>query len=338
MNNNFNADDKIMKYLDKLNYFFNGHKTLIVTEFDLTNKCNNRCPGCCGVNENRAELNKEQIDNIIKYLKDIDNKGVILSGGGEPLISPYFEYTIHELRKNGIKIGVNSNGLALDENKAKTIIENCEYFRISLDAATPEMYKETHGMNSESFKKVIENCKMFTSMKKKINSNISYGVGFLTNSKTAHEMEKFVLLCKEIGADFAQFRPFTGDMTDVTDEYLRLKQIYDDNDFSVKASLQKYREMSTNGSRNYSKCRGMFFSTVITADAKVYSCLHNRQNEDHLLGDLNKQSLEDIFRSPRIREVYEYIDCAKCPMLCRNDVFNRTLNVLDLDVNHIEFL
>ncbi len=338
MNNNFNADDKIMKYLDKLNYFFNGHKTLIVTELDLTNKCNNRCPGCCGVNENRAELNKDQIDKIIENLKSMDNKGVILSGGGEPLISPYFKYAINELRKNGIKIGVNSNGLALDEDKAKTIIENCEYFRISLDAATPEMYKKTHGMSSESFNKVLENCKMFSNMKKELGSNISYGIGFLTNSNTAHEMEKFVILCKEAGADFAQFRPFTGDMTDVTDEYIRLKQIYDDNSFSVKASLQKYREMNTKGSRNYSKCRGMFFSTVITADAKVYSCLHNRQNEDHLLGDLSKQSLEDIFRSPRIREVYEYIDCAKCPMLCRNDVFNRTLNVLDLDVNHIEFL
>ena len=43
--NNFNADEKIMQYMDKLDYFFNGHKTLIVTELDLTNRCNNRCPG-----------------------------------------------------------------------------------------------------------------------------------------------------------------------------------------------------------------------------------------------------------------------------------------------------
>ena len=46
--NNFNSDEKILRYTGKIDYFFNSHKTLIVTELDLTNKCNHRCPGCCG--------------------------------------------------------------------------------------------------------------------------------------------------------------------------------------------------------------------------------------------------------------------------------------------------
>lgn len=338
MNNNFNADEKIMKYLDKLNYFFNGHKTLVVTELDLTNKCNNRCPGCCGVNENNIELTREQVNNIINNLKDMNNKGVILSGGGEPLISPHFEYAVKKIRENGMKVGINSNGLALDENKANLIIENCEYLRISLDAATSEIYEKTHGMPKNAFEKVIENCKMFSRLKKQERKDISFGIGFLTSIDTVCDMEKFVVLCKEIGADFAQFRPFIGDTTDITDTYLKFKEKYEDENFSVKASLQKYREMYHNGDRDYDKCKGMFFSTVITADAKVFSCLHNRQKEEHLLGDLNKETLEDIFKSSRIRQVYENIDCSKCPILCRNDVFNRTLNTLSLDVNHIEFL
>ena len=98
--NNFNANEKIMRYLDKLDYFFNGHKTLIVTELDLTNRCNNKCPGCCGVNGNGAELSRHQIDLIVSSLTDMGNKGVILSGGGEPLISPYFTYAVKELRRN----------------------------------------------------------------------------------------------------------------------------------------------------------------------------------------------------------------------------------------------
>ena len=88
--NNFNADEKIMKYLDKLAYFFNGHKTLIVTELDLTNRCNNKCPGCCGVNGNGKELSRHQVDLVIKSIANIGGQGVILSGGGEPLISPQF--------------------------------------------------------------------------------------------------------------------------------------------------------------------------------------------------------------------------------------------------------
>lgn len=337
--NNFNAEEKIVHYFDKLNYFFNGHKTLIVTEFDLTNRCNNRCPGCCGVNGNGAELSRHQIDLIVKSLADMDNKGVILSGGGEPLISPWFSYAIQELRRSRMKLGLNSNGLALTDELAKLIADNCEYFRISLDAASPEMYYKTHGMPAPAFQKTVENIRMFSQIKKERGSKVSFGVGFLTSRDTAPEMEKFVALVKDCGADFAQFRPFTGDLYDVTEEYMRLKKKYETPDFGVRASIQKYKEMRAKGQRNYDKCRGMFFSTVITADAKVFACLHHRQEKKYFLGEINEStSLEDIFRSARMREVFESIDCADCPVMCRNDVFNRTLNTLSLDVTHSEFL
>lgn len=337
--NNFNSNEKILRYLDKLDYFFNGHKTLIVTEFDLTNRCNNNCPGCCGVRENGAELSREQIDLIVRSLRDIGNQGVILSGGGEPLISPHFSYAVKELRKNGMKLGLNSNGLALTEELAELIADNCTYFRISLDAASPELYKKTHGMPPAAFQKTVDNIRMFAQVKKARGSQTSYGVGFLTSRDTAGEMEAFVRLARDCGVDFAQFRPFTGDLYDVTETYQRLKETYETPDFGVRASLQKYKEMKTGGKREYDRCRGMFFSTVITADAKVFACLHYRQREEYYLGTITEDtSLSDIFRSPRMRQVYESIDCSKCPSMCRNDAFNRTLDTLSLDVTHREFL
>jgi MoaA/NifB/PqqE/SkfB family radical SAM enzyme len=337
--NKFNADEKILHYTDKLDRYFNSHKTLIVTELDLTNRCNNNCPLCCGVNENGSQLCKEQIDRIINSLMDIENKGVILSGGGEPLISPYFGYAVKQLKCAGMKLGLNSNGLALTDEKIDIILESCEYFRVSLDAATPEMYERTHGMNEIAFRKTIENCKKFVEKKKKIGNSISFGLGFLTSKETKSEMSLFVQLCKEIGADFAQFRPFTGDCEDVTDVYLALKEKYQSPVFSVTASVQKYREMKTIETRSYNKCYGMFFSTVITADAKVFACLHYRQNEKYYLGNLDESTLSDIFRSSRMKEVYENIDCSKCPPLCRNDAFNRTLETFaDNNIAHKEFL
>ena len=337
--NNFNANEKILRYLDKLDYFYNGHKTLIVTEFDLTNRCNNKCPGCCGVKENQAELSQHQIDLIVKSLRDMGNQGVILSGGGEPLISPHFSYAVRALKREGMKLGLNSNGLALTEELAQLIADNCEYFRISLDAASSEMYQRTHGMPAAAFWKTVDNIKLFADVKKKRNSSISFGVGFLTNQDTAVEMEQFVQLAQSCGVDFAQFRPFTGDMHDVTDVYLRLKEAYETPDFGVRASVQKYKEMHHQGTRDYNRCRGMFFSTVITADAKVFACLHYRQKESCYLGQISDEvSLSDIFRSARMREVYESIDCSQCPVMCRNDVFNRTLDVLSLDVTHSAFL
>jgi MoaA/NifB/PqqE/SkfB family radical SAM enzyme len=336
--NQFNSSEKILRHIDKLDYFFNGHKTLVVTELDLTNKCNNKCPNCIGTNQNGAEMTKQQIDKVAASLREIAACGVILSGGGEPLVSPYFSYAVDLLRRNGLKLGLNSNGLALNEENASVIADNCEYFRISVDAASPFMYEKTHGMPEKAFEKVRENCRMFADIRNKRSSSTSFGLGFLTGPDTVGEMEKFVIMACEIGADFAQFRPYQDDQTDVSSEIARLQSKYNRKNFSVVGSLQKYKEMANSEERTYSKCMGMWFSTVITADAGVYACLHYRQSKPHFLGSLDNQSLSDIFRSARMREVFESINCAECPVRCRNDAFNRTLDTLALELINIEFL
>ena len=339
--NNFNSDEKILRYHNKIDYFFNAHKTLIVTELDLTNKCNHRCPGCCGHNENNAELSWEQIESVVWNLKNMDNKGVILSGGGEPTCSPYFKQAVKLLKKAGQNLGMNSHGMNLTEELNEIICENLEYFRISLDAGSPEMYQKIHGMKPHHFEKTLQNIENFAKTKQRLGSKTSFGVGFLTSSITECDMESFVKLVKERGADFAQFRPFTGDTLDISPRLASLREQYEDDSFKIVASYQKYKEMEglkLSKDRGYDRCHGMFFSTVISADFKVWACLHFRQSDKHFLGDLRVQSLEEIWKGSRIREVYQDIDCATCPILCRNDSFNRTLDKLSLDITNSEFL
>ena len=340
--NNFDADRKLLKHHDKLDYFFNGHKTLIVTEFDLTNRCNNNCPSCCGVKENGAELSFEQIERVVDGLSRMNNRGVILSGGGEPLMSAHFSHAVRLIRKSGMRIGLNSNGLALTEELCRLIAENCDYFRISLDAATPELYERTHGMSAEAFCRVVDHAKMFSHIRNTVGSRTSFGIGYLTGPHTECDMESFVVLARECGADFAQFRPFTGygfKIHDVSERIEEIQRKYATKSFRVIASMQKYREMASQGERNYASCRGMFFSTVVTADAKLFACLHFRQDQRYFLGQVDERtSVEDIFLSPRIREVFRSIRCEECPPLCRNDVFNRTLETLSLDVVNAEFM
>ncbi len=340
--NGFNSSEKILHHIDKLDNFFNAGKTLVVTEFDLTNRCNNNCPACVGVKENGAELTWEEIQMIVKGLKNLGNRGVIVSGGGEPLLHPDFIKTLELIKNSGMEIGLNSNGLAMDREKALAIAKYCTYFRISLDAGSPEMYKQTHGMPEKAFKKVVENIKLMADVKKETGSAVSFTVGFLTGENTVCDMENFVKICKEQGAGAAQLRPFTGDETDITDEYLRLKEKYDDESFHVAASLQKYKLFGTGAKtcRSYDKCRGMFFSTVVTADAKMFACLHHRQDNRYLIGDMRGEgkTLEEVWNSYRKWMIYEQIDVSLCPPFCRNDSFNAVLGDLDKDCIHKEFM
>ena len=336
--NGFNSQEKILHNTEKLNYFFNGSKTLIVTEFDLTNRCNNKCPQCIGTNQGDDELTYDEIKSIICDLKALGNEGIIISGGGEPLLHNKFIQTLYFIRQQGMKIGVNSNGLALTEEIAIAIAETCEYFRISLDAGTSSIYHYTHGMNEDCFKKVVANLHLMASVKENLKSNISFSTGFLTNLQTIDDMEAFIQVSKNAGVGAAQFRPFQDDTTNISESYIRLKEKYENENFKVLYSKQKYEEFNTIQERGYSKCRGMFFSTVITANARMYACIHHRQNPQYLICDIrNGESLIDMWNYKKWM-VYHEIDVSKCPRLCRNDSFNKVLERLDENIPHKEFL
>ena len=338
--NGFNSSNKILHYTDKLNNFLNCDKTLIVTELDLTNKCNNKCPGCTGIKENGAELTWDEICMIARDLRALGNQGVIISGGGEPLMHKDFIRTLELLKNSGMQIGLNSNGLALTEEKAEAIAKYCTYFRISLDAGTPEMYKLTHGMEAAAFDKVVENIRLMADVKKRTGSEVSFTTGFLTGEHTVSDMEAFLKISKENGSGAGQFRPFTGDSTDISAEYNRLKEKYEDENFKVLASMQKYCKFDDGDERGYTKCRGMFFSTVITADCKMFACLHHRQDDRYLIGNMREEgkTLKEVWNSNRKWMVYESIDVNLCPPYCRNDSFNAVLSDLASDINHKEFL
>ncbi len=336
--NKFNASEKILKYVKEMDYFFNSHKTLISLELDLTNLCDNKCPNCTGVKDKKVSLTFEQVKKLVDELADVFNaKSIIISGGGEPLLNRDFVKILYYINGRGIDIGLNSNGYSLNEESSKAIADCCSYFRISLDAGTPEMYKKTHGMGKEAFEKVVSNMKMFDKTRKRMGSGVSFGTGYLTNEETRKGIWDFFVISKECGADFAQLRPFTNDFTNVEKEFKDGKKLEDAN-FKVAWSGHKYTRFKDREKRPYKKCWAMFFNTVVTADFRVFVCLHHRQKEKYLLGDLNKTTLYDIWHSARIKEVFENINFSECPYFCRNDDVNRGLEMIRKPVNHVKFL
>ena len=91
--NEFNSGKKILHYQDKLARFFDAGKTLIVTEFDLTNKCNNNCPLCVGVKENGSELTWDEIKMIVSGLKKMGNQPIDTAAVFVPWIRGNFSLT-----------------------------------------------------------------------------------------------------------------------------------------------------------------------------------------------------------------------------------------------------
>lgn len=346
------SSDKILSHIDRINEWIEtGYSHPITYELDMTNVCNNNCPFCFGFykrEENPVAINREEAFSIIDQIKEFAGRGLTFTGGGEPLCNPDTLDVLQYAKNTGLEIGFITNGLLLNSEKSKVIADNCTWIRISLDAGGHDVYEKTHGMDGNTFEKILQNIESLINIKKKNNSSIVVGLGYLTPPVHLEDMRDFVLLSKKLEVDYAQFRPILEsfgekrinfDAKHTIDYIMKLNEEYSDENTKILCSLHKYDAIS-NGHivRPYDICLGHNFATVIGADSKVYLCCHTRGLEKYCLGDLKEDTLDDIWHSEQRKKVYNNIDFKDCPYLCRCDSFNTILWHIKKEKTHKNFL
>ena len=344
------SSDKILKHLDRVcEWLEEGNPAPITVELDVTNVCNHKCRECaCGYFrvEDCNTLDSHLCDNIITQLCEAGTRGIIFTGGGEPLCHKHTPDAVKLVSELGVDIGFITNGELLTEEIAEVLLRSSVWIRVSLDAATPETFKIIHGKGEESFNKVIENIATLARMKKEMNSKTTVGVGFLTCNETRDEMYDAAQLCKEMGVDYLQYRPmqishngkFDYHWTDV-EKKIESALTLSDNNFKVLYSKHKYDMMhDKNYGRNYGKCYGHQFATVVAATGKMYICCHFRGHEKYCIGDLKKNTFEEIWNSEKRLKAIEAIDFRECMPLCRDNTFNQVLWNLKQPKDHVNFL
>lgn len=90
-----------------------------VIDWRITATCNNSCNFCYGCNSEIKDIeNRENIDKVIDFIKQIDCEAVCISGG-EPLFSKHLYYILEELYKAHIKIYLSTNGTNYLKNRKK---------------------------------------------------------------------------------------------------------------------------------------------------------------------------------------------------------------------------
>jgi len=344
------SSDKILKHLDRVNSWLRGENPVPITvELDMTNLCNHRCPECSGwrfQNRDTNSLSIELAKDIIRQLAGAGVRGLIFTGGGEPLCHPYIKEAVKLAHNLNLDVGFITNGSLIDEEISRVLLEKCTWIRVSLDAASAQTFKTIHGLDGDAFDKVVNNIALLTKMKRKLKSITTVGVGYLTCDYTKDEMYDMTALCKKLQVDYLQFRPmqlnnngkFEYHRTNIEGEIFRcLKQSSDG--YKVLYSKHKYDMMKQKGyGRSYGKCYGQQFATVIAADARMYVCCHMRGFDKYCIGDLQKNTFLEIWDSRQRKKVVENIDFHDCIPLCRDNTFNQVLWNIKQPREHINFL
>ncbi|MCX5693728.1 MAG: radical SAM protein [Candidatus Omnitrophica bacterium] len=344
------SSDKILKHLDRVNSWLQGQNPPPITvELDMTNLCNHKCPECSGwyfQNRGKDHLHKDLAQSIIRQLAQAKVRGLIFTGGGEPLCHPDVLLAVKLAHKLGLDIGFITNGSLVNEEVARVLLQCCTWIRVSLDAASAGIFKQVHGLDNGAFTKVISNIRLLTKMKKTLKSKTVIGVGYLTCDYTQKMMLNATKLCKRLGVNYLQFRPlqihkrgaFEYHLTDLAENIRKCMQ-ENGNGFEVLCSQHKYEMMKDNKyGRNYNECYGHQFAAVIAADAKMYLCCHMRGHQKYCIGDLGRNTFLEIWNSAQRKKVYENINFKDCVPLCRGNTFNQILWNIKQPKEHVNFL
>ncbi len=345
------SSDKILCHLDRVTDWLSGGNPFPITmELDLSNRCTHRCRECVSdffQQRNGAMLSFDLASRIIRDLSERGGvRGLIFTGGGDPLTHPQVGECVILARDLGMDVGFITNAALLNEAVAEMLVRCCSWIRVSLDAATPDMFVLSHGRDAREFERVVENIRMLVRTRRRLKSCCTIGVGYLTSDDTRSEIARFAELGRELEVDYVQYRPLQIHLSTGTDyarcridEELEEALSFSTERYKVLFSKHKYMMMERRDyGRYYGKCYGQQFASTIAADGKVYVCCHMRGYEKYCLGDLNERSFAEVWDSQRRKQVVENIDFNDCIPLCRDNTFNQILWDMVQPREHENFL
>jgi wyosine [tRNA(Phe)-imidazoG37] synthetase (radical SAM superfamily) len=149
-----------------------------------------------------SQENKNLDDTVFEKVQPHLKKFEVISlhGIGEPLAGKKLFPILRSIDSNKTKLQFNSNGLNLNEEKCRGLVENgLSLVNFSVDAATAETYKK---IRRADFHKVVANIRRLSEIKKEMSSRrprIEMNMTLMRSN--FEEANQFVHLAKDLGAE-----------------------------------------------------------------------------------------------------------------------------------------
>ncbi len=123
-----------------------------------------------------------------------------LSGWGEPLLHPRLWDMARALRAQGVKVSLTTNGLGLNAEVRKRVLEHLDMVAISLDATRADTYEKLRP--GSDFQRVIDNIATLCSAKRTLGQQRPEVVLlFLKMRPNLKELPEFLRLAASLGVD-----------------------------------------------------------------------------------------------------------------------------------------
>ena len=347
--------NKLLYHMDRVLKWEKGERVApLLIDIGATKICNIKCKYCYGIYQkmdNSMMIPPEKLVQLFHDAPLLGVKALTLTGDGEPTLNPGMWDALMIGKKNGLDIGIATNGVALNEDKIKVILKTAVWCRFNISAGTKETYKDIHG--ADYFNRVVDNIVQMRTWKSKLKSNTTIGLQMVLIPECLDDVIPLAEIAVKYGLDYFVIKQFSDPGDDVPCEQ------FSPEDFRTIATpiLQQAEAMSKNSTkiivkwnllklmnkRAYDKCIDCPFIFQVSGSSKCYPCGYLFGNDKYCYGDLKHQSLGEIITSEQYWKVVDYManehdvhkDCKGC---CRHDSTNAWLNKYVDKPQHMNFI
>ena len=268
---------------------------------EVTNACNLNC-AMCSRRRMKRDVGYMDFSLFKKILKEIGKYTDFfwLHELGEPLLHPEIDKFIKYAKKKGIKVGLSTNAVLLNQEIGDRILNaGIDKIILALDSITSDTYSKIRvgGL----FDKVVKNIERFIERKKdgKYSSHIILQA--IQMKENENEVEDFKRYWKGKGVDeiaIAKLSTWAGQVEEMG--YLVEER------FKYRKSLNKRPP-----------CEYLWYSVVILWDGRVVPCCIDFDAK-LCLGDLKRESLRKIWNGRKIKELRRSHMKNIFPSICKN--------------------
>lgn len=272
-----------------------------------TSACNLRCIMCPqslpipkkhGFME--MQLFKKIIDEAKQFVHDIN-----IHHTGEATLHPKLPEMIKYAEDNGIYTKLHTNATLLNESLSQKLIEsNLSLLSFSFDGFDAETYEKIRKYSN--FHKTLQNIINFLKIKK------------ANKSKKPYTIFEVIKISNNISKDADNYKVFMEKFNDLPLDKLRIKEAHN---WAGKYNINIAGE-------HFSACTFLWYALVINWNGKVTPCPQDYYC-DLILGDVNAQSIGEIWNGVKIKElrkrmkrkdVRHLTPCEKCDLLKRKSL------------------
>ena len=260
--------------------------------FELSSRCNLRCPQCDVGNLLTTRKNNSLPYN--QYCAIMDEIGTTLLDAifyfqGEPLLNKQFSDYISYAKRYNIYAITSTNGQLIDKHIAHHIVTSgLDRIIISIDGTTQEIYEKYR--RGGSLSKAIEAIKLIKEAKQQLDSKTPcIEAQFIVFKFNEHQIEEFKQLAPTWGANKISIKSAQihnpNENKDIIPAICKYSRYKEEKDGTVKL-----KKSFTHA------CLRAWTGVVISADGNLLPCCFDKQ-EKYTYGNINNSSIEDIWKN-----------------------------------------